>query len=177
MKQFRLNTSNQGKFKEFERLFAAFGISLEATHIDLKEIAADPLSVIVHKASVAGERVIVDDTSLDVEGEAVGVYVRSMLDELPRFIGKRVHWRVLLAYREENQVFVFAGELAGVVVSRRGSSGFGFDPYFLPEGEELTLAESKPDSLNARAMAVKALMQGKPFKVLPANTSWDGSWQ
>lgn len=177
MKRFKLNTSNQGKFKEFERLFAAFGIALDATHVDLKEIAADPLSVIVHKASVAGERVIVEDTSLDVEGEAVGVHVRSMLEELPRFLGKKVRWRVLLAYREENQVFIYTGELAGVLVNARGSSGFGFDPYFLPEGEELTLAESKPDSLNARAMAVEALVQGKPFRVMPANAYWEGPWQ
>ena len=42
-KMWKLNTSNQGKFEEFKRLFAHHGVELDTTHIDLKEIDADIL--------------------------------------------------------------------------------------------------------------------------------------
>ena len=50
-KQWKLNTSNLNKYEEFKRFFIEHGCSLEATHIDLKEIDADPVTVAAHKAS------------------------------------------------------------------------------------------------------------------------------
>lgn len=51
----------------------------------------------IHKASQLGEYVIIEDTSLDVEGEKVGVNVKWMMSSLPSFVGKRAHWNVFLA--------------------------------------------------------------------------------
>ena len=59
-----LNTSNQGKRSEFQRLFAQHGLSLTTQQIDLKEIDSDPVTVVVHKASQLEEEVLVEDTSL-----------------------------------------------------------------------------------------------------------------
>lgn len=64
---------------------------------EIREIVSDPLSVAIHKASQLGECVISEDTSLDIEGEQVGVNVKWMLDELPKYIGKRALWNVYLA--------------------------------------------------------------------------------
>ena len=55
----------------------------------MREIVADPLSVVIHKASQLGEYVIVEDTSLDIEGEQVGINVKWMLDSLTNCIGKK----------------------------------------------------------------------------------------
>ena len=63
----------------------------------MREIVADPLLVAIHKASQLGEYVIIEDTSLDVEGEQVGVNVKWMMDSLSSFVGKRANWNVYLA--------------------------------------------------------------------------------
>lgn len=173
----KLNTSNQNKFEEFKRLFAQYGWSLEATHIDLKEIDADPLTVIAHKASQVEENVLVEDTSLEIEGAAIGIHVRWLLEHLTEYIDRQAHWKVLLAYRRTNKVFVYKGSISGIIVEPRGASNFGFDPIFLPTGAVETLAESKPDQFNARAKAVEALMKNKVWITCPAIHKWEGPWQ
>lgn len=40
---------------------------------------------------------IIEDTSLDVEGEKVGVNVKWMMSSLSSFVGKRANWNVFLA--------------------------------------------------------------------------------
>ncbi|KAK8823755.1 hypothetical protein WA538_001047 [Blastocystis sp. DL] len=137
----RLNTSNENKYREFKRLFANYGINLDATHREIREIVSDPLSVAIHKASQLGEYVISEDTSLDIEGEQVGINVKWMMNELPKFVGKRAVWNVYLAILLQGRVHVYRGQVVGVIVEPRGDSNFGFDPVFQPEGAEKTLAE------------------------------------
>lgn len=175
--KWKINTSNLGKFEEFKRLFAKYGCALTATHIDLKEIDSDPVSVVVHKASQIGENIIVDDTSLEIEEESVGVNIRWLLDHLPNYIGRKARWTVLLAYRQNQEVFVYKGSISGTIVRPRGTSGFGFDPTFLPEGSDKTLAESKPDQFSARAVAVEALINGNVCAKRSVISKWDGPWQ
>lgn len=176
-KPFSLNTSNKGKLAEFHRLFAKHHIDLNSSQIDVKEIKADPITVVVHKASQLGERVIVDDSSLDIEGADVGIDVKWVLHHLPKFCGRRAKWRVLLSYREGDWVYVFEGKTEGQIVMPRGKEGFGFDPVFLPLGEELTLAQAKPDAVNARAKAVDALIAGEFIAKKRPIVDWDGEWQ
>lgn len=173
----KLNTSNLGKFEEFKRLFDQHGSSLEATHIDLDEIDADPIKVIAHKASQLGENVIVEDTSLDIEGASVGVNIRWLLDHLKDLVGKRAEWTVLLGFRQGNEVFIYKGSVLGTIVEPKGSAGFGFDPVFQPDGADKTLAEAKPDAVNARAKAVEALIKGDVFMKHPIIEDWEGPWQ
>lgn len=175
--EWKLNTSNEGKLKEFQQLFSKFGCSLSATQVDLREIDADPLQVVVHKASQMDDYVVIEDTSLDIEGADVGVNIRWLLDHLTDFVGHKAQWKVLLAYRVEDKVFVYQGIIQGVIVPPAGNGGFGFDPVFLPEGADVTLAKSKPDSVNARALAVEALIKNHPIAIESVITEWDGPWQ
>lgn len=175
--QWKLNTSNTGKLKEFQHLFAQHGHALLSTHIDLREIEAEPLLVIAHKASQLEENIIVDDTSLDVEGAAIGINVRWLLDHLPEYIGRKALSLVLLAFREKNEIFVFRGAVAGKIVQSSGSQGFGYDSVFQPNGSNQTLAEFKPDHFNARALAVEAFLSGNEFARLKAIYHWEGPWQ
>lgn len=173
----KLNTSNPGKFEEFKRLFAQFGMSLEASHIDLEEIDANPIQVIAHKASQLPENIIVEDTSLDIEGTSIGINIRWLLDHLSEYAGRQAEWTVLLAFRQGKQVFIYKGSVLGTIVAPRGKQGFGFDPVFLPNGSTKTLAESKPDAFNARAIAVEALVKGKVWTQHPMIENWEGPWQ
>lgn len=172
-----LNTSNFGKLEEFERLFSELEIPLNFTSLDLPEIKADPVLVVVHKAAQLDEGVLVEDTSLDVEDAEIGVDVRWLLERLPDYLGQKAVWRTLLAQRKGDLVYVYEGTVYGTITAPRGEKGFGFDPLFLPDGEELTLAESKPDRLNARALAVKALHENRPYAKMPVISEWQGPWQ
>lgn len=175
--EWKLNTSNLGKLNEFQKLFAKYDIRLIDSQFDLDEVDADPMTVIAHKASQLGEFILVEDTSLDIEGADVGVNVRWLIDHLNEYIGRKAVWMVLLAYRIDNQIFIFKGEVLGIIVSPQGEKGFGFDPVFLPVGSDLTLAQSKPDEFNARALAVDALVNNENCQVVDAIYEWDGPWQ
>ena len=107
--EWKLNTSNLGKFEEFKQLFAKYGYQLKATHEDVREADSDPLTVIVQKASQMDEHVLVEDTSLEVEGAAVGINVRWLLDHLPQFAGRKACWTVMLAYREGGKFMLSRG--------------------------------------------------------------------
>lgn len=174
---YRLNTTNRGKLEEFRQFFAAHGQQLIATDTDINEIDSDPVTVVTHKASQVPEGVLVDDTSLEIEGAAVGIHVKWFLEHLHEYIGRKAHWIVLLAYREKNMVHIFKGEVLGTIVERRGKGGFGFDPVFLPEGCTQTLAESKPDAKNARALVVEAFMKKQLYESRPMLQEWEGRWQ
>ncbi len=173
----KLNTSNLNKFEEFKRLFAKYGYTLEGSHFDLKEIDADLIQVIVHKASQLGENILVEDTSLEIEGTSIGIHIRWLLDHLLQYIGRQAEWTVLLAFRQGQQIFIYKGAISGKIVLPRGMAGFGFDSVFLPHGSQKTLAESKPDDFNARAKAVEALMKGEVWTKHPMIENWKGLWQ
>lgn len=175
--EWKLNTSNSGKLKEFQELFGKYGYTISSTNTDLDEIDSDPVKVVVHKASQLDEYVIVDDTSLEVEGAEVGINVRWLLNNLTDYIGHQATWKVLLAYHTNDQVFVFEGIVHGTIVDPKGQDGFGFDAVFLPNGQTKTLAECKFDAINARALAVDALLQNKPCAIESLILAWDGPWQ
>ena len=177
----RLNTSNEFKFTEFKRLFKKIGnIGLERTKIDLDEIDAQPALVVAQKATSAGVNVLIEDTSLDVEGADVGVNIRWIMNNLKNLIGRRALWRVMLGIlRSDNKVYIYQGTTKGTIVGARGDSAFGFDPVFLPEGSTKTLAEDKPDSVSARCKAVEAMMKDDPIAIhCPIKKEdWKGKWQ
>jgi XTP/dITP diphosphohydrolase len=157
----RINTANPGKRAEYERLFRKNADMLDRdkplifTSLEIDEIDADPISVVVHKASMVGSGVLVDDTSLDVEGAKVGIHVKWLKDTLVDYLGKKATMRVLLAYREGDQVYVYAGETLGHIATpvAKSNKAFGFDPVFMPDGANKTFAEDKPDTLHPRAKA------------------------
>ena len=173
MRPLYLNTSNPDKLAEFRRL----GLSdIQAMGRDLPEPDADPLTVIRSKASQMGENVLVEDTSLDVDGEDVGVNVKWLLNNLEQFVGKRATFTVMMGVLREGVVEVYRGSVQGTLVEPRGK-GFGFDPAFLPDGARHTLGESKPDRYNARALAVKNFLKGRAYRTLPPLKNWEGPWQ
>ena len=172
-----INTSNVNKLKEFKRLFKARGIELQVSNKDLKEIVADPISVVVNKASQLGKNIIVEDTSLEIEGEDIGINIRWLLNNLSKYTGKKAIWTVLLAYQKnDGLVYVYQGQIKGTIVLSKGK-GFGFDPFFKPDNNNFTLAETKPDAFNARAKAVLNFTKDKFIAFKKPIVNWDGAWQ
>jgi XTP/dITP diphosphohydrolase len=58
---------------------------------------------------------------------------------------------------------IFSGKCTGTIAPQaRGSSGFGYDPIFIPDGERRTFAEMSKEEKNARShrgMAVAGLLE------------------
>jgi XTP/dITP diphosphohydrolase len=173
----RLNTSSLAKLAEYRELFGRAGIEVVATTLDLLEIQADKWSVVIHKASSVSDGTLVEDTSLDVEGAEVGIHVRWYLDRIGDFLGRSALWTCLLAHKKEEAIWVYAGEVPGILVPADGRLGFGFDAYFQPVGATCSLAEEKPDQFNARALAVKAFLEERWIHRATPITEWNGPWQ
>jgi len=167
----KVNTSNAGKLAEFRKYLG----DVVATPHDLEEPDADLYTVIQYKASQF-EDVIVDDTSLEIEGVAAGVNIRWLLETLDEHIGKRAEFVCLLGLRRGDEVKIFEGRQWGTLVAPRGNS-FGFSNHFLPVGTTKTFGEARPDALNPRKHAVDRLLLDTPARVLPVLMTWNGKFQ
>jgi len=172
----RINTSSAGKLKEFQKFL---GAKIEVVQKDLEEPESDPLTIIRYKASQF-QNVLVDDTSLEIEGAHVGVKIKWLLEQLPEYEGKKASFICLLGIARRGKIHIYRGEVNGLVVKPRSTSGgdsFGFNPYFQPEGTTKTYAEDKPDTLNARFIAVQNFLSGKAYLVSDCLPHWKGAFQ
>lgn len=120
-----------------------------------------------------------DDTGLEVEalGGAPGVYsaryagpghdaeanMRKLLQEMTGKENRAARFRTVIALLMDGKEHLFEGRVNGsIIAERRGGSGFGYDPVFVPEGYEETFAELGNDIKNRishRAKAVEKLAE------------------
>jgi len=120
-----------------------------------------------------------DDTGLEVEAldGRPGVYsaryggedqnaernMKKLLDELDGKTNRRAQFRTVIALIEGGTVNYFEGKIEGQIIeSRRGTTGFGYDPVFVPDGYSQTFAElgsELKNKISHRALAVQALIQ------------------
>ena len=119
-----------------------------------------------------------DDTGLEVEslnGEP-GVYsaryagaqrsssdnIKLLLQKLEGVENRRARFRTVITLLGlDPRPIVFEGVVNGVIISEmRGSSGFGYDPVFVPNGHTKTFAEmnlQEKSTISHRALAVHKL--------------------
>lgn len=128
-----------------------------------------------------GISVFADDTGLEVEalGGEPGVYsaryaggeghdseanMRKLLQNMEGKENRRARFRTVIAYILENADGTLErGSMDGIVggkitLEKRGASGFGYDPVFLPDGYSETFAEMPAEVKNTishRARAVE----------------------
>jgi XTP/dITP diphosphohydrolase len=121
-----------------------------------------------------------DDTGLEVEAlhGAPGVYsaryagnhrstddnIALLLQNLKNDTNRKAQFRtVITLIGVEAQPVFFEGIIRGeIITEKRGSSGFGYDPVFIPEGHSKTFAEmtlEEKNQLSHRAIAVKKLAE------------------
>ncbi|MBQ8602825.1 MAG: non-canonical purine NTP diphosphatase [Bacteroides sp.] len=118
-----------------------------------------------------------DDTGLEVEalnGEP-GVFsaryagsghdseanMQKLLQNLIGKTNRKAQFRTSICLIIDDKVHTFEGICKGIIIEeKRGETGFGYDPIFVPEGYENTFAELGNDIKNQishRAKAVEAL--------------------
>ena len=167
-----VNTSNKGKRSEF---LGFFGDDVKFLEHDLEEPSSDMVTIVRYKASQF-EGVVIDDTSLEIEGVDVGVNIRWFVDRLDECLGKKAVFTCLVGLNKEGKVHIYKGVCEGTIVEPRGES-YGFNKYFLPVGSDKTFAQEKPDSINPRKIAVDNMIRGNAWKVCEVLKTWDGEFQ
>lgn len=148
-------TGNPGKLREVERLL---GYRPKHAGLDLPEIQSlDILEVLRAKAEAAWRRLarplVVDETGLSLaalEGFP-GPLVKWMLAAVGAAGIARVAHRLddprataccALLYRDAERELVARAEVQGRLTAEpRGDGGFGWDPIFVPDGQDRTYAE------------------------------------
>lgn len=189
MKEMVIATKNKGKVKEFEALFERYGIKItslldinepipdiEETGTTFKENARLKAEGI---AKVLNVPVVADDSGLAVdalEGRP-GVYsaryageptddvknYEKLLDELRDVPNEKRTARFIcalaLAIPGKETIFT-EGTCEGTIAHEpKGTNGFGYDPVFIPEGYDCTMAQLEQSEKNRISHRYHALLQ------------------
>jgi XTP/dITP diphosphohydrolase len=78
------------------------------------------------------------------------------MEGLP-FEERRARFEAAVGYIEKSRIVVSTGECQGFIsMNQRGTSGFGFDPIFIPQGEERTFAQMSIQEKNRYSHRSKA---------------------
>ncbi len=147
--------------------------------IEVVEDAPDLQGNAIKKAKEFFEKVRVpcfaDDTGLEVTALNGRPGVRSaryagedgdseanmalLLEELASKEDRTAQFRTVIAYFDGHDLRTFEGVLKGRIgLEKRGNGGFGYDPLFIPENDNRTLAEMEASEKNAishRGQAVR----------------------
>lgn len=134
----------------------------------LQEVFGTYQEVIVHKALNAGKGLVVEDTTFEINGVAVGDIKWKQEDKLKNC--QNVCWRVSFGFNDGHSIKVWTGVVNGIIVEPI-VDGYGFDPYILPDGYDITVSqldkEGRKDEVSPRKKALFNLRNREPdFEIL-----------
>lgn len=191
MKRLLIASNNEGKIKEIREVFSGLDyeiISMKDMGLDLTIIEDQPdfsgnsFKKASEVSKQAGEIVLADDSGLEVEalGNKPGVRsarfageyatdeennekLLSLLKHIPAE-RRRARFRcVLTMYWPNGFYFQTEGTCHGKIgFTPAGSEGFGYDPLFILEGFQKTMAQltiEEKSKISHRALALKALLE------------------
>ena len=171
-------TGNQHKADYLSR---QLGVEIAHQKVDLDELQSTDLHVIVeHKLrqafQIVGAPLLVEDVSLSFTalGGLPGPYIKWFVEKageeaccrmLDGFADRSATIRCTFGYYDGIRMEFFDSELPGVVSDKpRGSNGFGFDRFFMNEGQSVTRAEmSQEDNERTYATLMKPFAKVRSF--------------
>jgi XTP/dITP diphosphohydrolase len=186
-----LATSNPGKQREFAALLAPRGFELVLqSELRIDSVAEtghcfedNALLKARHAAALSGLWALADDSGLEVDalGGQPGVWSARYAgpeasdeqnnQQLLRALAERpgaprtARYRCVLALvhsADDPRPLLAQGSWEGRIgLTAAGSGGFGYDPYFIPDGFECTaaeLSEVRKNALSHRGAALRALI-------------------
>jgi XTP/dITP diphosphohydrolase len=121
-----------------------------------------------------GMPVLADDSGLEVDAldGAPGVFsarfageeanaaanIQKVLALMQGKTNRVARFKTVLAYFDGQQMHTFSGAVSGVLLEEvRGSSGFGYDPLFVEDGDTRSFAELSSKEKNSRSHRMLAL--------------------
>jgi len=180
-------TSNTNKVHELEFLMPGriqlMSLADVNFHGDIPEEQATIEGNAIQKAEYAAKKwqlnCFADDTGLEVEtlNGKPGVYsaryagaqknaddnMNKLLSNLEQHQNRSAQFVTQIALIWRNELHLFSGVLAGtIILEKRGEHGFGYDPIFLPNGYDITLAEmtiEEKNKISHRAIATQKLIR------------------
>ena len=144
------STLEGNSFQKAEYVYKNFGISCFAddTGLEVQELQGAPG---VYSARYAGAQRSAEDN------------MQLLLKNLAESQNRRARFRTVITLITPEFTKQFDGIVNGkIIYEYRGSGGFGYDPIFLPDGFNKTLAEMSMEEKNAishRARAVNKLVE------------------
>lgn len=179
-------TANPGKIKEINDLMNGRYEFLSLQDIgcteDIPETADTIEGNALQKAMYVFEKYgydcFAEDTGLEVDalngapGVHTGRYagehkstadnIRKLMTELHDKPDRKARFKTVIALISKGQTYTFEGICEGrIAASESGSSGFGYDPVFIPDGYSITFAEMDKETKNAISHRGKAIMKLK----------------
>lgn len=180
-------TNNKNKLEEVKKVVKDTFEILSLEEIGCHEEIEEPGETLEENAFIKARYVkekygydcFGDDTGLEVEalGGAPGVYsarygggdhdheanIKKLLGALDGVTNRKARFRTVIALILDGKEYQFDGIVNGqIITEKRGTTGFGYDPVFCPEGYTQTFAELGSDvkaDISHRARATKALCQ------------------
>ncbi|WP_337860296.1 RdgB/HAM1 family non-canonical purine NTP pyrophosphatase [Ferroplasma sp.] len=164
-------TSNSHKYNEVEDLFRKNGLELKWLKMKYEEIQADDNETICRDSCIKLNQEIkspffIDDTGLYIDSLKgfPGPFASYVQDTLGNSIilkiasGSDAFFKTVIGFSNGNEIYTFSGILNGKISGREaGSNKFGYDPIFIPEGYDKTLAELSVDEKNIISHRGRAL--------------------
>ncbi|SFS31668.1 non-canonical purine NTP diphosphatase [Lutibacter maritimus] len=178
-------TNNANKLKEVQAMLTNFEIiSLADIHCfdDIPETANTLEGNAILKANYITEKFgydcFADDTGLEVNAlnNAPGVFsaryagkennaeanMQKLLNELGTNSNRKAQFRTAIALNINQKQFIFEGLCEGQILTKKqGSSGFGYDPIFMPNGYTKSFAEmniNEKSTISHRGKAIEKLV-------------------
>ena len=178
-------TNNKHKLEEVQAMLTNFDIvSLADINCfeDIPETADTLEGNAILKANFITEKYeldcFADDTGLEVEAlnNEPGVYsaryagednnaeanIKKLLNNLKNTQNRKAQFKTAIALNIHGKQFIFEGVCKGTILTeKRGESGFGYDPIFMPEGFNNSFAEmnmTEKGSISHRGKAIEKLV-------------------
>ena len=188
MKELVFATNNAHKLEEIRAILGDKMHVLSLNDINCHEDIPETADTLEGNAAIKAEYIFhhygkdcfADDTGLEVEAlnGAPGVYsaryaggdghdseanMTKLLTNMEGKENRKARFRTAICLIESGERHIFEGIVNGEIIkNRRGESGFGYDPIFMPEGYKETFAEMGNDEKNKishRARAVAKLCE------------------
>jgi len=174
-----LMTGNSGKLNEFKHLLNVDSIIFENRSFNIHEIQSMRLEDIGKYKTISAlnlidesdqfDIIMTDDTSLSCDAlkGLPGPFIKWFLDTVgvdglynlvkSSDLECSAACLITIGIIETGELIQFKGDVRGKIVAPRGTSGFGWDQIFLPQGHEVTYGEMKPDQKNKVSHRAKAV--------------------
>ena len=187
MKTLVFATNNKHKLEEVRMITANLVNIVSLAEINCHEDIPETADTLEGNALLKAQYVkeyfgldcFADDTGLEVEAldNAPGVYsaryagpghdaeanMTKLLHDMEGKENRKARFRTVIALILDGKEYLFDGVINGVIISeKKGGTGFGYDPIFMPDGYSQTFAELGSEIKNTishRALAVKRLAE------------------
>ena len=188
MKKIVFATNNQHKLDEVKKITEGLTEIVSLSEIncfdDIPETADTLEGNALQKARYVKEKFgfdcFADDTGLEVEAldNAPGVYsaryagpdhnsesnMKLLLKNMEGVTNRNARFRTVIALLMDGKEYLFDGIVEGVIIDeKRGDSGFGYDPVFVPNGYNETFAQLGSDIKNNISHRAKAVLKLHDF--------------